>query len=271
MLPSRRACASSRFSPETQQTPLATVELLWHETAGLDDIDTDELLQRLFRLSLLLAARPRPPLPTAPRRHPRLAARPLRCHGFSRRRTVPRWRLSRPLRRRVAPARRPIRAGLPCSMHLRAVDAAEFGGRCCSTRAGWRANCGPGVAALIDDYSGTDDLRLVGDALRLSAHVLGRDPSQLAAQLAAASAAAKRSATASWITVRSALPCTGRSLLLRSATPRLSRRKHPQTWRVAPSYALSKAMPAPLTPWPCCPTASAPSPPPRTRPSSSGI
>ena len=52
--PSRRAWASSPCSPRTSQVPVGTVELLWRETAGLDDIDTEELLQRLYGLSLLL-------------------------------------------------------------------------------------------------------------------------------------------------------------------------------------------------------------------------
>ena len=48
-----RLCELAVF-PEDAQVPLGTVELLWQETAGLDDIDTDELLQRLHGLSLLL-------------------------------------------------------------------------------------------------------------------------------------------------------------------------------------------------------------------------
>jgi hypothetical protein len=40
--------------PEDVEVPITTVELLWRVTGGLDDIDTDELLQRLLGLSLLL-------------------------------------------------------------------------------------------------------------------------------------------------------------------------------------------------------------------------
>ena len=40
--------------PEDVSIPVQTVELLWQQTAALDEIDTEDLLQRLFRLSLLL-------------------------------------------------------------------------------------------------------------------------------------------------------------------------------------------------------------------------
>ena len=40
--------------PEDVSIPLQTVELLWQQTAALDEIDSEDLLQRLFRLSLLL-------------------------------------------------------------------------------------------------------------------------------------------------------------------------------------------------------------------------
>src|SRR5262249_55941377 len=41
--------------PEDQIVPLATVERYWQHTGGLDDIDTESLCHRLYRLSLLLA------------------------------------------------------------------------------------------------------------------------------------------------------------------------------------------------------------------------
>jgi WD40 repeat protein len=41
--------------PEDQTIPLVTVERHWHHTGGLDDIDTETLCHRLYRLSLLLA------------------------------------------------------------------------------------------------------------------------------------------------------------------------------------------------------------------------
>src|SRR5262249_4441175 len=40
--------------PEDVDVPMATVELLWGQTANLDDFATEELLQRLFQVSLLL-------------------------------------------------------------------------------------------------------------------------------------------------------------------------------------------------------------------------
>ena len=40
--------------PEDTDIPLVTVERLWHVTAGLDDFDTEELAEQLYRLSLLL-------------------------------------------------------------------------------------------------------------------------------------------------------------------------------------------------------------------------
>ena len=115
-LPSRCACASWRFPRRRSNAARHGRVLLRHETAGLDEIDTDELLQRLFRLSLLLALD--------------LDRRLLRLHDVIRtwlrdslgatdsasqsKRSLS-WRLSRPLRRRLAPAWRPIRAGVPCS------------------------------------------------------------------------------------------------------------------------------------------------------------
>lgn len=40
--------------PEDVDIPLATVEVLWGRTGGLDDTDSEQLLERLFGLSLLL-------------------------------------------------------------------------------------------------------------------------------------------------------------------------------------------------------------------------
>ena len=69
-------------------------------------------------------------------------------------------------------------------MHLRSVDRRPGGWLLLDPRWMARKLAGPGVAALVDDYSGSEgDLRLVGDALRLSAHVLARDHSQLVGQL----------------------------------------------------------------------------------------
>ncbi len=40
--------------PEDVDAPIAAVQVLWRHTAGLDEIDTEDILQRLHRLSLLL-------------------------------------------------------------------------------------------------------------------------------------------------------------------------------------------------------------------------
>ena len=170
--------------PEDVQVPLGTVGLFWRETANLDDIDTDDLLQRLFRLSLLLQLD--------------LDRRFLQLHDVIR--TWLRERLGGHLgevdEALVAAFR--SRCGgewhqlddpyalahLP--MHLWSTDEAAWHRLLLDPR--WMARRlaadGPGVAALLDDYRDTDaDLRLVGDALRLSAHVIGGDPMQLPAQL----------------------------------------------------------------------------------------
>ena len=40
--------------PEDVDIPLATVQRLWEATGGLDELDTDEVCERLYRFSLLL-------------------------------------------------------------------------------------------------------------------------------------------------------------------------------------------------------------------------
>ena len=170
--------------PEDAQVPLGTVELLWRQTANFDEIDTDELLQRLYGLSLLLQLD--------------LDRRFLHLHDVIR--TWLRERLGGGLAEvdeALVAAFRSSCGGewhrlddpyalayLP--MHLWSVDEAAWRHLLLDPR--WMARRlapdGPGVATLIDDYRDTDaDLLLVGDALRLSAHVIGRDPVQLPAQL----------------------------------------------------------------------------------------
>jgi hypothetical protein len=178
-----RLCELAVF-PEDVQVPIGTVELLWHETAGLDDIDTDDLLQRLFGLSLLLQLD--------------LHRRFLQLHDVIRG-----WLRDR-VAGNLADVERALVNGFKAAchgawhriedsyalshlpMHLRAVDRDAWHQLLLDPR--WMARKlaaqGSGIAALVDDYSGTNgDLRLVGDALRLSAHVLGRDSLQLAGQL----------------------------------------------------------------------------------------
>ena len=178
-----RLCELAVF-PEDAQVPLGTVELLWQETAGLDDIDADELLQRLHGLSLLLQLD--------------LDRRFLQLHDVIRA-----WLRDRlgdglaTVERSLVSAYRSACDGewhrlddayalayLP--MHLRAVDQGAW--RSLLLDPQWMARKlapgGPGVASLLDDYRDSDDdLRFVGDALRLSAHVISRDPAQLAGQL----------------------------------------------------------------------------------------
>jgi hypothetical protein len=178
--------------PEDVQVPVRTVELLWRETAGLDEIDTEELLQRLFGLSLLLQLD--------------LDRRFFLLHDVIRT-----W-----LRDRsgsgLADAEQSLVAGYRTAsggewhrlddgyalahlpIHLRTVDQEACRSLLLDPR--WMARKlapdGPGVASLIDDYRDTaEDLRLVGDALRLSAHILGRYPLSSRASLPVGSAAVR--------------------------------------------------------------------------------
>ena len=171
--------------PEDVSIPVQTVELLWQQTAALDEIDTEDLLQRLFRLSLLLELD--------------LAERTARLHDV-----VRTW-----LRREIGPVRVAeldgalvagyrARCGgawhavpddgyvlqhLPS--HLRTADEAAWRELLLDPRWMARKLATLGTTALVADYETAveHDLRLIGDALRLSAHVLARDPAQLAAQL----------------------------------------------------------------------------------------
>jgi NB-ARC domain/WD domain, G-beta repeat len=170
--------------PEDVIVPIAAVEVLWGRTAGLDEIDAEDLLQRLFRVSLLLTLD--------------LAARTIRLHDVIRA-----W-----LRQEVGPAGlHALDAALvegyrdrcrgawhegpddgyflqSLPMHLRVVD--EVAWRALLLEPRWLARKldVAGVNALAADYdTGEEALRLVGAALRLSAHVLAEDPGQLAGQL----------------------------------------------------------------------------------------
>lgn len=56
--PDRDRFAELAVFPEDARIPLAAVEKLWGRTGGLDDLDTESLVDRLSRLSLLLAFEP---------------------------------------------------------------------------------------------------------------------------------------------------------------------------------------------------------------------
>ena len=125
--------------PEDVTIPVPTVELLWQQTAALDEIDTEDLLQRLFRLSLLLELD--------------LAERTVRLHDVIRT-----W-----LRREIGPVRvaeldgalvAGYRARCGGAWHALPDDGYALsichpicarstrppGASCCSTRAGWRTS-----------------------------------------------------------------------------------------------------------------------------------
>ncbi len=172
--------------PEDVEVPIATVELLWGETAALDEFGTEELLHRLAQLSLLVGFD--------------LATRRVRLHDV---------------------VRTYLRDEMDAAQ-LAALDAAVVGCYRARSPGGW-AN-GPddgyffrhlpghlaaagkaqelrallldfrwltaklthaGVSALLADYTRAADPAVctLGRALRLSAHVLARDPGALASQL----------------------------------------------------------------------------------------
>ncbi len=172
--------------PEDVDVPLAAVETLWAATGGLDDLDAEDLCQTLFRLSLLLTLD--------------LAARRLRLHDVVRAYLLPTDAEARAaLHRRLLDAYRArcpngwasgpddgyffqhlpyhlVEAGERQELRRVLLDYAWIAAKLEAT----------GIAAVIADYAlaGDDEaLRLVQGALRLSAHVLAKDPGQLAGQL----------------------------------------------------------------------------------------
>ena len=172
--------------PEDIAVPIRTVELLWSHTAGLDDLDTEALLQRLASLSLLLDLD--------------LTARTIRLHDVIR--TWLRGEAGPHLpdldRALVEAYRRQCPTGWPSGpehddgyyfqwfpTHLRSADPDAW--RTLLADYAWidAKLRHAGATSLILDYADAPDpeLRLIGDALRLSAHVIGHDPAQLAGQL----------------------------------------------------------------------------------------
>jgi WD40 repeat protein len=172
--------------PEDVDVPLAAVETLWAATGGLDDLDTEDLCQTLFRLSLLLTLD--------------LATRRIRLHDVVRAYLLPTDAEARAaLHRRLLDAYR-IRcpegwASGPndgyffqhLSYHLVEAGEQEELRRLLLDYAWIAAKLdATDIGSLIVDYVRvTDDElpRLVKQALGLSAHVLTEDKTQLSSQL----------------------------------------------------------------------------------------
>jgi WD40 repeat protein len=173
--------------PEDVEVPIGTAEMLWAHTAGLDDLATEELLQRFSSLSLLVGID--------------LARRTFRLHDVVR--TY--------LRGELGPER------------LAALDLAVVTGYRTLCPDGWAAGIDDGyffhhlpghlarahlddelrgllldvgwleaklahagVSAVLEDYArhaADPTASTLGRALRLSAHVLARDPDALLSQL----------------------------------------------------------------------------------------
>jgi hypothetical protein len=171
--------------PEDVDVPIATVRLHWQHTGGLGALATDRLLRRLFALSFLLTLD--------------LPAQRIRLHDVIRtylrqqrephlsdldRNLVEAYRRHCPAGWPSGPADGYFHAWLPT--HLRSADHEAW--RALLADVDWLAPKlrQSGVSALLADYADVPDpdLRLIGDALRLSAHVIGRNPDQLAGQLA---------------------------------------------------------------------------------------
>jgi hypothetical protein len=160
--------------------------MLRGQTANLTALRTKMLLQRLFSLSLLLELD--------------LTTQTIRMHdvirayllGAAGQRPVDLNRTLVEAYRRQCPAGWPKGPGHDDGYyfqwfpsHLRAVDPEAW--RVLLADYGWTDAKlrQAGATSLILDYAdATDpDLRLIGAALRLSAHVIGREPAQLAGQL----------------------------------------------------------------------------------------
>ncbi len=204
--------------PEDVEVPIGTVELLWGQTAALDDLATEELLQRLAQLSLLVSFD--------------LATRRVRLHDVVRsylRREMSPDQLARLDLAVVTGYRARSPDGWASGPHdgyfFRYLPGHLAGaGREEELRAllldfGWLEAklARAGVSALLEDYTRAGDPTVctLGRALRLSAHVLARDPGALASQLlgridtaaepelgAAITAHAERAGSSAWLRPR---------------------------------------------------------------------
>ncbi len=171
--------------PEDVNLPVATVARLWGETASLDEFDAEELCNRFFDLSLLLAYD--------------LTAQTIRLHDVVR--AYLRGRIGRERLRELDgvlveahgyadPAAMPPEEPYlwrHLALHLAGARRTEVL-RALLMRFEWiRAKlAATDILALLDDYRRLDsdaEVRAVGGALRLSANVLAADKAQLASQL----------------------------------------------------------------------------------------
>ena len=172
--------------PEDVDVPIATVELLWRRTGGLDDIETEDLLQRLFGLSLLL--------------NYDLATRHIRVHDVIR--AYLRGQIGDGLVQLDRELAEAYRTGCPAGWASGRNDGYLFqyllwhlagAGQHAEVRSllldpAWieaklRAT---DVGALLEDYKGfarDQTTRVMGQALRLSAPALACDPGAFLSQL----------------------------------------------------------------------------------------
>jgi hypothetical protein len=175
---------------EDAAVPLATVARLWRRTAGLDRLEVDELCERLHELSLLLD-------------HD-LAARTIRLHDVIRARL--RQEVGkRGVRELDATLVEAWRADCPDGLAAGPNAAAENYFWSCLPTHLWGAGHADDLRSLLTDFrwlrgklahaspaslladyalaGDADEVRLIGQTLGLSAHVLCRDADVLAGQL----------------------------------------------------------------------------------------
>jgi len=179
--------------PEDTDVPIGICARLWQETAGLDEIDTEDLLQKLFGCSLLLGLD--------------LEARTCRLHDVVRQYLLDGWR-----REPAADAVAGLHAKLVAAMgDLAAVSVDTEGERRYAYEHGVRHLAAAGQtdalgALLLDPRWMQDKLRLIGPqslisdyrtfgtgraqeliggVLDLTGRILAKDPGQLSAQLLA--------------------------------------------------------------------------------------
>ena len=175
--------------PEDTDVPLATLEKLWNSTGGLDDFDTESLCDRFMRLSLLLNFD--------------LTARHIRLHDVVRQYLIQKQSNKMPLlHNQLLDAYNPSENNIshwaelpvdePYLWHHLAYHMVEANRNEDLRKLLFDFNWiqakleATDANSLIRDYDFLPDdenLQLVQDAIRLSAHVLVQDKIQLAGQL----------------------------------------------------------------------------------------